>query len=95
MKGFWLAIVACTCALGCAGKPKREMKQPTAEEFAIPPANQYLTQRDDLPREDQLVPRISGPSLNTSAPALPSAGSPGAVPGTAPGSVGSTSAIKH
>ena len=82
MRGAWFLLMASAfLAAGCKNSPKREMRQPTAEEFAIPPSNTYTTP-PDLPRESPLLtpkspigggntPGVSGvgnPSSNMGAP---------------------------
>lgn len=78
MRGAWFLLIASTIlAAGCKNSPKREMRQPTAEEFAIPPSNTYTTP-PDLPRETPLLtpksPIGGGPGANT--PGVSGVGNP-------------------
>jgi len=78
MRGAWILFVATAfVAAGCQSTPKREMRQPTAEEFAIPPSNTYTTP-PDIPRDKQLLmpksPAGGGPGPNT--PGLSGVGNP-------------------
>jgi hypothetical protein len=82
MKGVWLILVV--GAIGCTSTPKREMRQPTAEEFSTPPSNMY-TQPLTPPRDQQLLtPKSTAPGLNTGmgGPAMggPGMGGPGSGP---------------
>ena len=83
MKGCWLALTTVILGLtGCAGTPKREMQQPQAEEFSIPPAK-YDTPTDYPRNEQGFMPKGPGQPFNTSgvgqgsAPNLPGGPSSG------------------
>ncbi|MBO0699270.1 MAG: hypothetical protein J2P46_12815 [Zavarzinella sp.] len=78
MKGVWLVLLAGALAsVGCKSTPKREMRQPAAEEFAIPPSNMYTTP-PDVPRDQPvLTPKNSGgPGAGPAMPG-PTVGGPG------------------
>jgi len=62
MRGVWVAIVV--GVVGCTSTPKREMRQPQAEEFVTPTDN--LKEVPDLTRDQPLlVPKQNTPGLNT------------------------------
>jgi hypothetical protein len=89
MKGVWLVLAAGFLgALGCDSAPKRPMRPPAAEEFAIPPSGTYTTP-PDIPRDQPLL----APKNGTAGPATgvpgPSIGGPGGGPGSiGPGAPG-------
>jgi hypothetical protein len=87
MKGLWLVVGLSIACLGCAGKPKREMKSEAVEEIPSIPANQYTMPRDDLPRDQLLIPKGNAPVLNSN-PAMPNPGAPGTMPGGTPNTSG-------
>lgn len=83
----WLALSAAAIALtGCGLTPKRQMRPDKVEELVTPPATQYTTPRDDLPRESPLTGPKPAPTLNTNGPNRPGV-SPGPMMG-APGGTG-------
>ena len=84
MKGVWLVLAAGVLgALGCTSTPKRDLRQPAAEEFSSPPPDTY-TQPFTPPRQDQLlVPKTTTPNLNSLGGPMsggPGMGGPGAGP---------------
>jgi hypothetical protein len=89
MKGLWMILGLAVACLGCAGKPKREMKADTVEEIPSIPPGSYTNPRDDLPRDQLLMPKAGAPVLNTN-PGVPNPGSPGTMPGSSPNTVGGT-----
>ncbi|MSR53125.1 MAG: hypothetical protein EXS09_07510 [Gemmataceae bacterium] len=78
MRGaYYLLIGIAFVAAGCNNTPKREMRQPTAEVFAIPPSNTYTTP-PDLPRDTPLLtPKPQGGGgLGPNTPGLGGVGNP-------------------
>ena len=70
-----LALLATAIALtGCSTTPKREMRPPKSEEMYSPPAGQYTTPRDDIPRDTPLLAPKGTPNLNTNGPGRPGVG---------------------
>ena len=69
MKGLVLVVAATSLGLtGCwSSAPKREMRQPTKEEFAIPPVG--YDKPPEIGRDDPiLTPKVNtAPILNTGA----------------------------
>ena len=87
MRGVWMVLAAVLGSVGCTSTPKRQMRQPTAEEFAIPPATMYNTP-PDIPRDGPLLmPKTGTPGSGPAIPG-PSMGGPGGGPGMGMGAPG-------
>jgi|GEM_PF-6388611 len=90
MKAIWLTVAAGVVGLtGCASTPKRQMRQPTEEEFATPPAHMY-TAPPDIPRDQPLLtPKTNTPAFNSAPGTMGMSGptSPGMGPGATPGGI--------
>jgi hypothetical protein len=87
MKRLLLLFAAGVSLLsGCWSTPKRQMRIPAEQEFAVPPAHQY-TSPPDLPRDQPLLtPKGIAPALNTGpGGSNMGAGAPRSMPGSAPG----------
>jgi len=79
MRGAWFLLIATVfLAAGCKNSPKREMRQPTAEEFSTPPPNTY-TAAPDIQRESPLLtPKsLGGGGPGPNSPGISGAGNPG------------------
>jgi hypothetical protein len=83
MKDVRLVLLAGVLgALGCTSTPKRDLRQPTAEEFPTLPPNAY-NQPFTPPRQEQLLtPKATAPNLNSMGGPMsgPGMGGPGGGP---------------
>ncbi len=84
MKSTWIVLgLAMAASLGCQNSPKREMRPPKTEEFAIPP--ERLNTPPDVPSD---APALTPKQTGIGPGAGPGMASPtGAGPGGTPGGV--------
>lgn len=78
-----LMMLAVISSLGCKNSPKRELRQPHVEEFAVPPASYNMP--PEYPRDDKaLMPKSSQPFNVQGIGQGGGVGGPGGAGGMAP-----------
>lgn len=86
MRGVWLVVaLGILGTVGCTSTPKREMRQPTKEEFVGPNPGEYVNPPDYTRDQPVLTPKQAATGLN-SMPGIGGANGPGGPgAGMAPG----------